>query len=227
MRIDDHYSDPPLLRRWHLIDGRPVCPHPAVQPWALPALDVAGIIAENAVVRTMVEIVEAYEEALRLSALEEPPATLPGLDPETGELVDVANPAHAEWQSAVDLVAAADPTIVELAKIRAGQPIGEDGDGAPVYAVPDPIPADPYGALQPVPYAVTTRQARVALAQAGMLAEIDGHIAALDAVEQEAVTKAIVWERASAFIQAVSTELDPPLSIDEINALFRFAEDIP
>lgn len=227
MHIDDHYSDPPLLRRWHLIDGRPVCALPAVEPWALPALDVAGIIAENAVVRTTVEIVEAYEAALRLSATEEPPETVTGSDPETGAPAQVENPDHVAWQAAIDLVAATDPTIVELAKIRAGEPIDEDAEGNPVYVEPDALPADPYSGMQPVPHAVTARQARVALAQAGMLPEIDAHIATLDAVEQEAVNRATVWERGSAFILAASAELDPPLSVEEVNALFRFAEDIP
>jgi hypothetical protein len=226
MQLKDYYSDPPLLRRWHLIDGWPVCPLPAVEPWALSDLDVAGIIAENAVVRATVEIVEAYEAALRLSNREEPPETAFGVDPETGEATEIANPDHVGWQAAVDLVAATDPTIVELVKIRAGEPIGEGEGGDPIYAEPDPMPVDAFSDLTPVPHAVTARQARVALTQAGMMAEIDAHIAQLEPVEQEAINKATLWVRDSAFIKEAAAELDPPLPVEEINALFRFADQI-
>ena len=221
MHIDDHYSDPPLLRRWHLIDGRPVCVLPAVEPWALPALDVAGIIAENAVVRTTVEIVEGYEAALRLSAGEEPPATVPSLDAETGEPVEVANPAHADWQAAVDLVSATDPTIVVLAKIRAGEPIDEDADGSPVYAEPDPLPADPFTDLESVPFQVAPLDGYRVLIQMELDQEVETLLAGMTPAARGEWERAKWWRRDNPVLGALAAALE--LSREEVNQLFRYA----
>lgn len=211
--MDDYVGTPARLCIWHVVNGAPFCF--VVEPWAIASDEVDAIIAANVTARTLMSDVLALAATRRLIGAEEPPPMIDQVDPETGAVAQVENPDHIVWAAAPGLVAAADPEVTRQLALRAGEDVELDE-----------LPANPYSDLQPVPYAITARQARVALAQAGIMAEIDAHIATLDAVEQEAVNRATVWVRDSAFILAASAELDPPLSVTEINALFRFADQI-
>jgi hypothetical protein len=121
--IQDRYTNRhgEWLRVWTICDvsGQAHCVTDASLVADLTAQEVSDQEASNASVRAAIADVEAYEAALKLSAQDEPPATVIEYD-DAGDPLEVANPAHAEWVAAGDTVAAVSPETLTLAQKRAG-----------------------------------------------------------------------------------------------------------
>lgn len=119
--ITDYYGDgDAFLRVWSIDDaGQARCAVDALVVADATAKQVTDQEAANAAVRASIEAVEAYEAALKLSAQDEPPATVTEYD-EQGEPSEVANPDHTAWVAAGETVANVSAETLELAQKRAG-----------------------------------------------------------------------------------------------------------
>jgi uncharacterized membrane protein len=118
--ITDYYDEGQYLRRWSVDEsGQAVCADDAFLVADLTAQEVSDQEAANAAVKASIEAVEAYEAALKLSAQDEPPATVTEYD-EQGEPSEVTNPDHTAWVEAGNIVANVSAETLELAQKRAG-----------------------------------------------------------------------------------------------------------
>lgn len=116
------YGGGRYLARWTLIDGRPCCPDaPLILDGALDAT-VAATIAVNRAVAAIAAHAEQVEAAAAMAAREPPPVTVLSADgdPDAPPMV-VPNPARAEWDAAVALLAdvAGDDDLQHLLRTRA------------------------------------------------------------------------------------------------------------
>jgi hypothetical protein len=227
MRASDITDTTPggYIRRWAILDGQPRCPFTAVDPWRIADSDVTAILAANATVRASIAAVTAYEDAVRLLAGEEPPATIPGTD-ENGAPVTVTNPAHTAWVAAEAVVADATEATIALADLRAGRFPLDAETGEPIVPEPDAIPEDTLTLWAPVPNAIPAFQGRIVLKAQGLYAGAVAAIAAIpDAMTQAAAEEGFNgaghWSRDSAAMVAIATALD--LTKEETNGLFRAA----
>lgn len=79
----------------------------------------------------------------------------------------------------------------------------------------------------PTPNSVTPKQARIALAQAGLLAQVNAMVRGADEVTQITWDYALTINRTDPLILQLATALNPPLTEAEIDALFIAAAQIP
>lgn len=129
--IQDYYQDGARIRVWSIDDaGQPRCLVDAPLVADLSSQEVSDQEAANASVRASIADVEAYEAALKLSAQDEPPATVTEYD-EQGEPSEVANPDHADWVAAGETVANVSAETLELAQKRAGTWVDPEEEEAP------------------------------------------------------------------------------------------------
>lgn len=111
--IVDTYHDGRWLRRWSLVAGRARCLDDAYEVAVTAPAVLDAQRAANALVRDTLAAVEAYEAALALVRLEEPPFEIVGSD-DGGATVANPNPAWAAWDAARRAVAVAAPDTVAL-----------------------------------------------------------------------------------------------------------------
>jgi hypothetical protein len=128
-RYDNRHGE--WLRVWSIDDatGHALCAVDASLVADLTAQEISEQEAANATVRASIEAVEAYEAALKLSAQEEPPATVTEYD-EQGTPSEVTNPDHTAWVAAGVTVANVGADVLTLAQKRAGtwvDPEAEEG----------------------------------------------------------------------------------------------------
>jgi hypothetical protein len=115
------------LRVWSIDSetGHALCAVDASLVADLTAQEVTDQEALNAAVKASIQAVEAYEAALKLSAQEEPPATVTEYD-EQGNPSEVTNPDHTAWVAAGQTVAGVSAETLTLAQKRAGTWVDPD-----------------------------------------------------------------------------------------------------
>lgn len=99
--------------------------------------------------------------------------------------------------------------------------IGWSWDGAEFTPPPAPEP-EPV----PVPEVVSRFQAREALRGAGLLAAVELLVAGADGLTQRAWDEVTEFRRASPLLNGLAAQLDPPLSQEELDDLFRAAAQV-
>lgn len=119
------YSGGAYLRRWEIVDGHARCPHDAFAVADLTQAEIDAQVAANDAVHAAIAAVEAYEAALRLTAGEEPPATIDGYDMD-GNLIALPNPAYEAWTEAQAIIAHVTPETLELHLVRNPPPEPEE-----------------------------------------------------------------------------------------------------
>lgn len=94
-------------------------------------------------------------------------------------------------------------------------------EAAPDWQAVEPSIEERRGAM-----VVSRMQARVALHQADLLEAVEAAVAQADPVVQIAWADAIEFRRTSPTIAALSAALDPPLTDEQIDALFEQAAQV-
>lgn len=115
--IEDYYKDGLFLRRWELVAGYPRCTVDALPVASLDPGDVSDQEVANAIVRGALEDLEAYETALRLSALDEPQRLVIQYD-QNQNAVEVTNPVWTNWEASRQAVLAVSSEVVALYQMR-------------------------------------------------------------------------------------------------------------
>ncbi|MQP67516.1 hypothetical protein GE253_19500 [Niveispirillum sp. SYP-B3756] len=129
------------VARWTLVDGWPRCVEAPLSIADTDPAALGGQVAVNRAITGLLEQVERYEAAQRLleSSGDQPPPAWIDSGPDGAA---VPSPARAAWQAAQEVVAAADPGLLHLARTRAGTLA--DDEAAFVLALPlMPTIADP------------------------------------------------------------------------------------
>jgi len=77
-----------------------------------------------------------------------------------------------------------------------------------------------------VPQSITRRQALLALLQAGLLDDVEAAVAEADRAVQIEWQHASVFERSHPLLLGIAARLDPPLTEEQVDDLFRAAAAI-
>ncbi|MBP7339646.1 hypothetical protein [Niveispirillum sp.] len=238
------------LSVWSMVDGYPRCPAPALVLGTTAPADVAAQIAVNRAVAAICARAERAEADAVMVGQDAPPETIlvPGPD---GEVVAMANPAHAAWIAATERLASAamDADTLHLLRTRAGA-LDVDAAGVTepgwVLSLPPVPPLDPLtqtadwdgGAWvvrhltvdeaaiwplrpPPVPATVTRTQLRLALRERGLLEIVDSAVALSGDGELAERWAAASMERASPYLSEMAAALG--LTATDIDDIFRAA----
>jgi len=245
MSLELTYDNGLLVRRWELDDGFPVCPHNAI---LASDEDAKYWLAKGEVISELNDLVTEYETALQVKEpgseipqtipeldengeptgneipnpdYQEVPHDIPAYDPETGEPNGTqVHPLWAKYEAAQSLIEDVDQVVKDLADWRAGD-ISKEAVIIPY------VESEAQSKLATVqisaPLAVSPRQARLALQEAGLLEQV------LQLIEQQPEQVQIEWEYATLVelnhptVQLLADALQ--LDEDQLIALFARAAE--
>lgn len=144
-------SGRPFISVWTMVDGHPDCLVPALPLASTPVETLATTIAVNRAIASIAALAEQVEAAALLAAQEPPPATVlsAGPGPDYAPL-SVPNPARAQWEAAVALLAdaGADADLQHLLRTRRAElnqdPWGQPTEGPWSLSLPPVPPFEPF-----------------------------------------------------------------------------------